>query len=166
MSTTPQNGGPAESADRGLYDRFWEDFPRGRSITTRGVTVTEAHIVGWANLAGDWLPIHVDQNVSSQNHFGGVVAHGPLTFALALGLVTQSGIFGDGVLAWLGVDDLRLPRPVRPGDTIYVDVEVLEQAETSRPERGRVTLQYTVNNQHGETVIHFRSTLLMRRVGG
>lgn len=146
------------------YDRSWEDFPVGTFVRTRGMTVTETHIVNWANLAGDWLPLHVDHHVSAQAPFRSVIAHGPLTIALALGLVIQSGFFGDSVIAWLGMDQMRLPRPVLPGDTIYVHAEVLEQATTSKPHRGRIVVHYDVTNQRDEQVLTFTSGFLMHRL--
>lgn len=127
------------------------------------MTVTETHIVNWANLAGDWLPIHVDHAASARAPFGSVIAHGPLTLALSLGLVVQSGFFGDAVVAWLGLDEVRLPQPIRPGDTIYVNVTVSEQATTSNPQRGRVALAYEVTNQRDEVVLTFSSGFLMHR---
>ncbi len=146
------------------YERHWEDFPPGTFVRTRGMTVTETHIVNWANLAGDWLPLHVDHHTSAMTPFRSVIAHGPLTIALALGLVIQSGFFGDSVVAWLGLDEVRLPRPVLPGDTIYVHAEVAEQHETSKPHRGRIVLRYDVTNQRGEQVLTFLSGFLMHRL--
>lgn len=145
------------------YDRYWEHFPEGTYVDTRGITITETHIVNWANLAGDWLPLHVDHNAAAQTPFRSVIAHGPLTIALALGLVIQSGFFGDSVIAWLGLDEVRLPLPVLPGDTIYVRAEVVEHAETSKPHRGRITVRYDVTNQRGEQVLTFLSGFLMHR---
>lgn len=145
------------------YDRYWEDFVAGTHLRTRGMTITETHVVNWANMAGDWLPLHVDHHVSQRTAFGSVVAHGPLTLSVALGLVIQSGFFGDAVIAWLGLDEVRLPRPVLPGDTIYSQVEVVEHLATSKPERGRITLDYDVVNQRDETVLTFRSGFLLRR---
>ena len=144
------------------YDRYFEDFALGTHLTTRGMTVTEAHIVMWANLAGDWLPLHVDQDASSRSMFGSVIGHGPLSLALALGLVIQTGFFGDAVIAWLGLDDVRATAPVLPGDTIHVVARVVEQEPTRKPERGRVTLSYDVRNQRDETVMTFTSGFLMR----
>lgn len=146
------------------YDRHWEDFPRGTFVRTRGMTITETHIVNWANLAGDWLPLHVDHHVSAQSPFRSVIAHGPLTIAVALGLVIQSGFFGDSVLAWLGLDEVRLPRPVVPGDTVYVHAEVVEHLETSKPHRGRIVVRYDVTNQRDEQVLTFLSGFLMHRL--
>gem|GEM_PF-66751 len=155
--------GAPEDLEFRPYERYWEDFPRGTFVRTRGMTITEAHIVNWANLAGDWLPLHVDHHVSSQTPFRSVIAHGPLTIALSLGLVIQSGFFGDAVIAWLGLDEVRLPRPVLPGDTIYVHAEVVEHASTSKPARGRIAVAYDVRNQRDEQVLTFTSGFLLHR---
>ena len=157
------DGGEGGRLEFRPYDRFWEDFPLGTFVTTRGMTITETHIVNWANLAGDWLPLHVDHHASAQTPFGSVIAHGPLTIALSLGLVIQSGFFGDSVIAWLGLDEVRLPRPVLPGDTIGVRAEVIEHAETSKPSRGRIRVRYDVTNQRDEQVLTFLSGFLMHR---
>ena len=109
-----------EAAAMSLYAKYWEDFPEDLTFETRGITVTETHIVVWSMVAGDWLPIHVDREFTAQTAFGEPIAHGPLTLSLALGLVTQSGIYGDSIIAWLGLDEVRLPAPVRIGDTIRV----------------------------------------------
>lgn len=147
-------------------DRWWDDFELGTVIETRGMTVTESHVVQWANFAGDWLPLHVDQHASAKTAFGGIVAHGPLTLALALGLVIQTGCFGDCVIAWLGLDEVRLPAPVKPGDTVTVRATVIDQSPSStKSDRGRATLAYEVSNQRSETVMTFASTFLMRRQG-
>lgn len=145
------------------YSRHWEDFRAGTTVTTRGITVTEAHIVQWAMLGGDWLPIHVDHEYAAGTQFGAVVAHGPLTLGLALGLVVQSGFFGDAVVAWLGMDEVRFSLPVFAGDTIHVLVEVTDHVPTSRPERGRITATYDVRNQRDETVMSFTSGFLLHR---
>jgi len=169
VSTVDRNGaaGLAVSTPEQLefrpYERYWEDFPRGTFVRTRGMTITETHIVNWANLAGDWLPLHVDHHASSQTPFRSVIAHGPLTIALSLGLVIQSGFFGDAVIAWLGLDEVRLPRPVLPGDTIYVHAEVVEHASTSKPARGRIAVAYDVRNQRDEQVLTFTSGFLLHR---
>jgi itaconyl-CoA hydratase len=154
---------PAAGREFQPYNRRWEDFPQGTFVRTRGMTVTETHIVNWANLAGDWLPLHVDHHVSADTPFGSVIAHGPLTIALSLGLVIQSGFYGDSIIAWLGLDEVRLPRPVLPGDTIYVLAEVVEHVLTSKPNRGRIAVAYDVRNQRDEQVLTFRSGFLMHR---
>jgi itaconyl-CoA hydratase len=152
-------------ADATTNERSWESFAVGDLYRTESITVTEAHVVSWAGLTGDWVPLHVDAEYAAASEFGERIAHGPLTLALALGLTTRSGIFGDCVLAWLGLDDVRLPLPVKLGDTIHADVVVRQCRPTSKPGRGLVVLDYAVHNQHGETVMTFASTFLLRMSG-
>ena len=144
-------------------ERTWERFVVGDSYHSEHITITEAHVVNWASLTGDWVPLHMDMEYAAQTPFGQRIAHGPLTFSMALGLGTRTGIFGDCVAAWLGVDALRLPKPVFFGDTIRAQIEVIECRETSKPERGLTVLGYEVTNQRAETVMTFNSTLLLKR---
>jgi acyl dehydratase len=78
--------------------------------------------------------------------------------------VTRTGVFGDAVVAWLGLDEVRLPAPVRFGDTIRARVDVVESRPTSKPDRGLAILAYTVRNQHDEVVMTFRSSFLLKRL--
>jgi itaconyl-CoA hydratase len=139
----------------------WEDFPVGRIIRSRGLTVTESHVVIWSMVAGDWVPLHVDAEVAAASRFGQRVAHGPLTLALALGLIVQTGAFGDAVVAWLGLDEVRATAPVFFDDTITVRVEVIDAALSSRPGVGKARLAYSVVNQRSEQVMTFSSSFLL-----
>lgn len=138
------------------------DYEVGATVTTRGVTVTEAHLVSWANLTGDWLPLHMDEEYAKTTPFGGRLVHGPLTLALALGLSTQAGIFDpESAIAWLGLDEVRATLPVRPGDTVRVDVEIIEARPSHKPGQGVLRLQYHVRNQRDEQVLSFVNALLI-----
>jgi acyl dehydratase len=149
-----------------LIERTWESFAVGDRVVSAGLTVTETHVVNWSSLTGDWVPLHTDAEYAAATPFGERIAHGPLTLALALGLVTQTGAFGDSVVAWLGLDEVRLPAPVRFGDTIHAEVDVLESRPTKKPDRGLTVLGYTVCNQRGEVVMTFRSSFLLRTRDG
>jgi itaconyl-CoA hydratase len=143
--------------------RLLPDYHVGTTVTTRGVTVTETHLVGWANLTGDWLPLHMDEEYASTTQFGGRLAHGPLTLALALGLSTQIGLFDpESAIAWLGLDEVRATNPVRPGDTIRADVEILEARPSRTPGQGVLRLGYRVRNQRGDQVLSFVNALLIK----
>ena len=147
-----------------MAEKCWEDFKVGDKFRTQGVTVTETHVVNWTSLTGDWYPLHTDEEWAKKNTaFGGRIVHGPLTFALAVGLVGLSGIFEDSLIAWLGMDKMRLPRPVRIGDTIHVEPEVIDKKETSKSERGVTTFKYIVKNQKDEVVGEWEYLLLMHR---
>lgn len=140
----------------------WEDFPVGRVVTTPAVTVTEAHVVQFASLTGDWYPLHTNAEWSAQTPFGQRIAHGPLTLALAVGLMYQSQAYGDAILAWLGADQVRATAPVFFGDTVKVVATVTGSRPSKDPSRGVVILEYRVRNQRSDDVMSFSFTLLMR----
>lgn len=143
--------------------RAFEDFAVGETFLTGARTVEIADIVSFAGLTGDFYPLHVDEQYAAQTRFGGRIAHGPLTFSLAVGLVALSGYYGNAVEALLGCDEMRATRPVRPGDTLRVRTQVVSAVESSNPKYGTLELLYSVFNQHDETVMTFRWTMLVRR---
>ena len=147
------------------HSKYGDDFSIGDVFRTAGITVTESHVVGWAGLTGDFYPLHMDQEYASRTQFGGRIAHGPMIFALAVGLVAQSGIGGDAAIAWIGVDKMRMQAPVRIGDTVRVTVEVKEQVPTRSPEKGIQMWLYTVTNQRDETVMSFEYRMLFHMRG-
>lgn len=140
----------------------WEDFPVGREVITPRVTVTEAHLVQFSSLTGDWYPIHTDIEYAKESPFGQRIAHGPLTFAFAVGLMYQSQAYGDAILAFLGADNVRAVAPVFIGDTIHVVATVTSSRSSKDPTRGIVSLKYVVRNQRDEDVMSFDFTLLFR----
>jgi acyl dehydratase len=145
--------------------KYGDDFKVGDEYRTAAITVTEAHLVAWAGLTGDFYPLHMDREYAAQTQFGERLAHGPLIFGLAVGLVSLSGMGGDAAIAWLGVDDLRMLRPVRIGDTVRVVVHVREQQATSNPRKGVQVWRYTVRNQRDEDVMAFDYKMLFHMRG-
>lgn len=145
--------------------KYGEDFAIGNVYTTPSITVTETHVVNWAGLTMDFYPLHMDKEYAATTSFGERLAHGPMIFALAVGLVAQAGFDGKAPIAWLGVDNMRMVAPVKIGDTITVLVEVKEQKETSDPKRGVQVWRYTVQNQHKETVLYFDYTMMFHMRG-
>ncbi|HLF31731.1 MAG TPA: MaoC/PaaZ C-terminal domain-containing protein [Xanthomonadales bacterium] len=133
--------------------KYGDDFTVGDVYTTAAITITEAHLVNWAGLTMDFYPLHMDREYAAATQFGERLAHGPLIFALSVGLVGAAGFAGDSAIAWLGVDNLRMLAPVRIGDTVKVAVEILEKVATSNPHKGIQVWRYTVTNQRGESVM-------------
>lgn len=140
----------------------WEDFPVGKTVKTPALTVTETHLVQFAGLTGDYYPVHTDAEWAAQSPFGQRIAHGPLTFAFAVGLMYQSQAYGEAIIAWLGADNVRATGPVFIGDTVHVVAEVIESRVTKDPSRGVIKLNYVVHNQRDEEVMSFHFALLMR----
>ncbi|MEU8251202.1 MaoC/PaaZ C-terminal domain-containing protein [Nonomuraea sp. NPDC048916] len=156
MSST--ESGPESSPEGGAAS----GYRAGDTVTTKAITVTETHLVSWASLTGDWLPIHTDREYAARSRFGQRIAHGPLTLALALGLSTQTDVIDhERTLAWLGMNELRALAPVLIGDTIKVVVKVADVRPSKREGQFVVSLSYTVVNQSDEDVMTFDSVLLV-----
>ena len=144
----------------GLY---WEDWEVGRTWETGGRTMTEAAIEQCAGLSGDYNPLHVDEEFAKAGPFGGRVAHGPLVYLFAAGLLFQLHLYDDTLIAFLGFDKLYFTAPVRIGDTLRARIQVTDRRETSRPDRGIVQRLLEVRNQRGEVVLEAIQAFLIRR---
>jgi acyl dehydratase len=131
-------------------------------VKTPALTVTETHLVQFSGLTGDYYPVHTDAEWAAKSPFGQRIAHGPLTFALAVGLMYQSQAYGDCILCFLGADNVRATAPVFIGDTVHVVATVTSARSSKDPSRGVVSLKYVVRNQRGEDVMSFDFTLMMR----
>ncbi len=131
---------------------YFEDFTVGRVFRSPGCTLTEAEIVSFG-LTYDPQPFHIDKEAAKDTPYGCLIASGFQTLALGFRLFYQTGAISACSLGGAGVDELRWTAPVRPGDTLKVDVEVVEQKPSqSRPDRGRVRMAYALRNQRAETV--------------
>jgi acyl dehydratase len=141
----------------------FEETTVGTTFRTLGRTVSETDIVNFVNLCGFIEPLFMDMEyVARESVFGGRAAPGALTFALAEGLVLQTGAIQGTGMAFLG-GDLRIAGPVLQGDTIQVEVEVVDKRETKKPDRGIVTYQHRVRNQRGELVLEARVQRMIKR---
>ncbi len=144
----------------GLY---WEEWDIGAEFTTAGRTISEADIVQFAGLSGDYNPLHIDEEFCRKTQFGTRIAHGPLIYAIAAGLLFQLHLYDDTLIAFLGFDSLKFTKPVKPGDTVHAKVRVLEKRATSRPDRGVMKRQLQVLNQHGDVVQEGVQAFLLKR---
>lgn len=146
-----------------MPEKYWDDFSIGQTFDHLGVTVTETHVVNWAGLTMDFYPLHTNAEYAAATPFGERIVHGPLTFALAVGMMAMIGAAKDSVIAWLGADNMRIPAPVKIGDTIKLHVEVTEMRPTQKPQQGLTIMRYTVSNQRHETVMVFDMKFLMHK---
>ena len=135
------------------HSKYGDDFNVGDVYTTAAITVTETHVVNWAGLTMDFYPLHMDKEYAAKTQFGERLAHGPLIFGMAVGLVGMAGFAGDAPIAWLGVDNMRMLAPVKIGDTVRVIVEVIDKQVTSKPDKGIQVWRYTVKNQDDKDVM-------------
>jgi len=146
-----------------MTSRYLEDWTEGEVFETRGLSMTESAIHDYA-LRFDPQPMHLDMAFAKDGEFGGLIASGFHTLALAFRSFIDTGYFLHSNIIGLGLDELRWTAPVRPGDTLRCRVEVLEvRPSGSKPDRGIVRLAYTVLNQDNAPVMSFRSASMVRR---
>jgi acyl dehydratase len=146
---------------RGLTYEEWEV---GAVYETRGRTITEADVVIFAGLSGDYNPIHTDAEVAKATPFGERIVHGMLTVAISTGLANQTGLM-EGTTVALLEQNIKYKAPVKFGDTVHLRMEVTEKRETSKPDRGIVKLAAQMLNQRNEVVVEMIWTQMMVRQG-
>jgi acyl dehydratase len=146
---------------------WYEDLAVGSSWVSGRRTVTEADVVAFAGVSGDFNPLHVDEVAASAGPFGRRVVHGALVFSMATGLRQQMGIFNGSLKALMEIRSWRFTAPVFIGDTIAAVTTVVSMKETQRPGQGVVVQRVDVVNQDGATVQtgEFVS-LVLKRPGG
>ena len=114
--------------------------------------LSRTQLVMYSGASGDYNPLHIDEEFCKQTQFGTRIAHGPLVYSIAAGLLFQLHLYDDTLIAFLGFDSLKFTLPVKIGDTVRVRVEVLEKRETSKPDRGVMKRLLQVLNQRDEVV--------------
>ncbi|MBU6506215.1 MAG: MaoC family dehydratase [Alphaproteobacteria bacterium] len=146
-----------------MAERYFDDFKVGDKFATATKTVTQDMIVEFAKVYDPQL-FHLDPVAAKQTHFGGLIASGFQTLALGFRLIWDTGIFAASSMGSPGFDELRWLKPVRPGDTLRVEMEVTESRPSqSKPDRGIVRGAYRYVNQNGEAVLTFNSMHLLKR---
>lgn len=137
----------------------WDELVVGEGTATTGRTITEADVVGFAALSGDWHPQHADQVWAAASPFGARIAHGALVLSYALGLV---GLDPDFAVALRRLRDVTFKRPVYIGDTIHTDLTVSGLREVDE-RQGLVELVMVIRTQRDETAVRAMAEVLWRR---
>ncbi len=146
-----------------VSDFYFEDFEVGQRIRSRGATLSESEIIDFA-LKYDPQPFHIDKEAAAAGPYGGLIASGFQTLALAFRMFLQENVLFTASMGSPGMDELRWLKPVRPGDTVRMNMEVMEKRESaSRPDRGYMRCYYEVLNQKDEQVMSFYATQIVRR---
>lgn len=140
---------------------YFEDFQEHQKFNTKGRTVTETDLVLFSTLTGAYNPLFLDEEFAKTKPFKGRIIPGILTLGLATGLTYQLSEepFGTGFIALAGMS-FKARAPVRPGDTLTVEVEVAEKTRT-KSDRGAVTLQSFCRNQRNELVMEITTNILV-----
>lgn len=133
--------------------RYFEDYVPGYTAECGSFTFSDAEIIDFARQY-DPQPFHVDPVAAKDGPFGGLIASGWHTISMMMRLLVSGWLSPESSLGAGGVDDLRWPRPVRPGDTLLVRATVLEaRRSASKPDRGIVKSLAEVTNQDGDLVL-------------
>jgi acyl dehydratase len=154
MSTLPLNSG-----------LFFEDFQPGQKASSAGRTITEHDIATFAGLSGDFNQIHTDAEFARATQFGQRIAHGLLGLSIASGLAVQTGILGANVIAFREVGEWKFVKPIFIGDTIHIDMEIVEAKALPRLGGGSVTISVYVNKQTNETAMKGLWSVLVKYRG-
>ncbi|GAA4374484.1 MaoC/PaaZ C-terminal domain-containing protein [Agromyces bauzanensis] len=150
------------SAHSALY---LDDLHVGMSESSPARTVTEADVVMFAALSGDFNWLHTDAHRAAQSEFGERIAHGLLGTSIASGLFTRTAFsqsLQDSLVAMLGVD-CKFERPIHIGDTLHVEAQIVSIRPGADGKRGIATIERRVINQHGERVQLLTTPMLIRR---
>ncbi len=131
--------------------KYYEEFEIGQMMVTAGRTITEADVVNFAGLSGDFNAIHTDAVHAAQDTFEKRVAHGMLVQSIATGLAVQSGVIEGTVLAFRELT-CKFSLPIYFGDTVHVTLEIMAKKIFRRLGGGNITMKYHVINQENKVV--------------
>jgi acyl dehydratase len=145
--------------------RYFEDYVPGLEVDCGSFSISEAEIIAFAK-EYDPQPFHIDPVGAAEGPYGGLIASGWQTMSLVMRLLVEHFLDGQTSLGAAGVDEIRWPRPVRPGDTLRVHATVCEARRSrSKPDRGIVRSEITVTNADAETVMTLKAINFVRARG-
>jgi acyl dehydratase len=164
------DGSAAPAAEEGKRPtvpvRSFDALAVGDRFAPGSFTVTRETIIDFAQRF-DPQPFHLDEAAARRSAFGGLVASGLHTLSEAFAVAVRSGIWSEANIAGAGLDELRWPRPVRPGDVLSVVLEVVALTPSrTRPDRGVARIRYVATNQNGEQALSFTLDHVLKRGDG
>ncbi len=142
----------------GLY---LEDFKIGDTYKSGGRTITEADVVNFAGVSGDFNPLHMDEEFGKKNQFGKRIAHGALGFIINTGMQNQMGIYAGTCIAFLECT-VKYVAPLMIGSTVHIEVTNTEVHHTSKPGRGILKQHVILMDQDNHPIMESDQTLMMK----
>lgn len=143
---------------------FFEDLTVGQTLVSPRRTITEADIVQFAGLSGDFNPLHTDDLYAAESGYGRRIAHGPMLVGIAFGLISRVGLLDGTALALLEIT-WKFGLFVSPADTIHVRVTVASVRPSRKVDRGVVDLGIDIVNQRNEIVQTGQAKVLLKTRG-
>jgi acyl dehydratase len=156
--------GDGKNMEYRMRGKTFDEVNVGDQFRTAARTITEADVVNFAGLSGDYHPEHMNEEFARQGMMGGRIAHGLLILSIATGQLNQTGMFEGTTIAVMEMK-ARFIHAVRFGDTITTVASITGKNETKKPDRGVVTLRASVLNQHDNTVLEAESPVMLYRKG-
>ena len=144
---------------------YFEEFEIGQAITSAGRTITEADVVNFAALSGDWNQMHTNAEYAARHPFGQRVAHGLLGLSIASALAARTGFIEDTAIAFREIGEWKFSLPIFIGDTIHVRATVTETKPMARLGGGLVTFKVEILNQDDKVVQRGTWGLLVKGKG-
>lgn len=148
-----------------MRGKTFDEFNVGDEFYTASRTITEADVVSFAGLSGDFNPLHTNEAFMQNSPFGTRIAHGVLSLAVATGLANQLGIFEGTTVAVLEMVT-RFTGAVKFGDTIGLVLKIADKKETKRPDKGIATVEIKVLNQRSESIMEGTWLIMLARKQG
>ena len=143
--------------------RYLDDFAIGEKFTTAEAEISEAMILAFAR-DYDPQPFHLDPAAAQESIYGSLIASGFQTLALGFRLVWDTGVYAGSSMGSPGFDELRWLKPVRAGDRLHVEAEVIGITPSrSKPDRGIIRVAYRYLDQRGEPVLTVAMMHILRR---
>jgi acyl dehydratase len=140
---------------------YFDEFPLDEEYTSPGRTVTEADLVSFSGISGDYNQLHSNAEFAKSAPFGQRIAHGALVFSMATGLINRLGVIEGTAIAFLGMT-WKFRKPVFIGDTISVRLKATKK-RAAGPEAGMVFADISILNQRDEVVQSGEWTVMVRR---
>lgn len=140
---------------------YLEDYEIGREYTSQGRTITEADVVNFAGVSGDFNPLHTDEEFGKANQFGKRIAHGALGFIISNGLNNQMGIAEGTTIAFIECT-VKYTAPLLIGDTVHIVVIPTEVIHSSKPCKGILKQLVKLVNQDERVIMESNQTLMVK----
>lgn len=142
-----------------MFNKYYNDYQIGETWHSHGRTITEADLVNFASLSGDWFPLHTNLEYAKDTPFNQRIAHGMLILSIATGLLElKPGI----VVAFYGMDNIRFTNPTFIQDTITLEMNVTDKMDKTET-AGVITAELLVKKQTGENVVAGKIRMLMNK---